>query len=426
MHILGINVFGPFETEREEFQMKVQSDYRFVRGVNHGIVSDPEILKRDMGFCQKLQLNSTRVWLSMESFHPGFPSWATDKEAYIDRVRTYVRECWKYGVRTMPILWNGNGLSKATYTEEEWARIEEYVKDIVTALKDEEGLLMWDAINEPCCCDWVGEAPDPETKKARMDEIWAFVGRLCSLVKKYDKENALTVGNVIPDYNEFTHDFVDVMTFHTYYESRKLTEEAYQLAAEQSKKYGKPIFQSETGCICRGDAYELELEMCQKYNMGWMIFNLVIQGGWSDVHGLIYPDGTIRDTTTIAALFGLFRKRTEGRIFANPNREGKAYDAIKAVEEVLMSQKAAQHRPVRHTTDEVLDAAELCINLLEAAEMVAMWDAPSARLAIYRATPEENRNPQEIKKFAYDMAMKLKEACLIIESPAGPTWAPDK
>jgi len=40
--------------------------------------------------------------------------------------------------------------------------------------------------------------------------------------------------------------------------------------------------------------------------------------------------------------------------------------------------------------------------------------------------PEEERNLWEIKKFAYDMAMLLKEKCMIVTVPSTPTWAPDK
>jgi len=58
--------------------------------------------------------------------------------------------------------------------------------------------------------------------------------------------------------------------------------------------------------------------------------------------------------------------------------------------------------------------------------MVAMWDAPSAKIQEWRAMPEEERNLWEIKKFAYDMAMLLKEKCMIVTVPSTPTWAPDK
>lgn len=400
-------------------------DYSKLRGVNHRLVSDPELLKRDMGFMNRLQLNSTRIWLAPPVNENS--AWLQDRESYCARLKYYVSECWKYGVSTMPILWNGNGMEKAAYTEEEWVTIEEYVRDMTDTLRGEPGLLMWDIINEPGCTDWVGEAPDEATKQGRLQEIWAFVERLCKTVKKYDTETPITIGHVITDYNEITADWVDVLSFHDYLPTRKEIGDAYAWAHEQSVRFGKQMIQSEAGCVCRADPYDVELEFCHRYNMGWYMFNLVIANwGWGDVHGLIYEDGTIRDPAAIAALFGFFRKRSAGRVLANPNREGHAYTAIRRVEELMMDKKAAQHRPVVHTTDEYLEAAEYCVNLLEAAEMVPMWNAPSARIEEWRAMPEEQRDKWEIKKFCYDMAMLLKENCMIISTPADPTWAPDK
>jgi hypothetical protein len=42
--------------------------------------------------------------------------------------------------------------------------------------------------------------------------------------------------------------------------------------------------------------------------------------------------------------------------------------------------------------DDILEAAERCANLLEGAEMVPMWDLPSATIADWRAQPEEERD----------------------------------
>ena len=66
----------------------------------------------------------------------------------------------------------------------------------------------------------------------------------------------------------------------------------------------------------------------------------------------------------------------------------------------------------KKTTDDILEAAEYCVNLLEAAEMVPMWDAPSARIACWRRQPEEERDVQAIKRFAYEMAQLVRKNCL--------------
>ena len=64
------------------------------------------------------------------------------------------------------------------------------------------------------------------------------------------------------------------------------------------------------------------------------------------------------------------------------------------------------------TTDDLLEAAEYCVNILEGAEMVPMWDAPSAKIAIWRAQSEPERDVHAIRRFAYDMARLVRENCL--------------
>jgi len=49
------------------------------------------------------------------------------------------------------------------------------------------------------------------------------------------------------------------------------------------------------------------LEISEKHKTGWYLFNLMISGYWGEVHGLFYPDGTIRDPAIIAAVMGFYR-----------------------------------------------------------------------------------------------------------------------
>ena len=43
-------------------------DYSFIRGVCHDLSPNQETLERDLGFMKRLQLNSTRVWLSQRAY----------------------------------------------------------------------------------------------------------------------------------------------------------------------------------------------------------------------------------------------------------------------------------------------------------------------------------------------------------------------
>jgi len=121
---------------------KPLKDYSFIRGVNYGMAGDQATLERDLGYAKRVNLNSTRIWLSYQAYE-------RNPQAYVERLRNYIRTSQRLGFSTMPILFNGNGLHPNTLKPVFRARGDAYVKAIVEAVKDEPGLLMWDIMNEP-------------------------------------------------------------------------------------------------------------------------------------------------------------------------------------------------------------------------------------------------------------------------------------
>jgi len=321
---------------------------------------------------------------------------------------------WEYGITFMPIFWNGNFIMEFTQPDEVWyTRAEAYAKAIIDRYKDKEYLLMWDAINEPMCNDYMRKCT-AEERKRRFEELTVYTRRLCEIIRKLDPVTALTVGHEATWHCPSTNDLVDVICYHDYLTTRKEIETAIIEAEAFCKEWNKPILNTETGCVGRANPYEVELELAQKHHVGWYLFNLVSKGFWGDIHGLIYPDGTIRDPSVIAALFGFFRNRTENRIKVHANKEGHAYFAVQAVRKVLTIEPTTIFMSKPVTTDDILEAAEYCVNILEAAEMVPMWDPPSAKIACWRKLPEEQRDLYEIKRFAYNMAKLVEENCFIV------------
>lgn len=61
------------------------------------------------------------------------------------------------------------------------------------------------------------------------------------------------------------------------------------------------------------------------------------------------------------------------------------------------------------STDEILEAAEVCVNILECCEIVPMDDLLSARLFELKDRQEEKRDRAKIRKFAYDVSRKLQD-----------------
>lgn len=386
--------------------MKPLADYSFVRGVCHGPGPNfsQEKLEKELSYCKRLQLNSTRFWLSQEEYEK-------DPKGYIDLIGNFMRTCWKYGVSSMPILWNGNFITDFKEpTEEEYAKAYDYAKAIIDAFRDKEFILMWDVINEPMCNDYLHKCSKEEYQD-RYDTIKKYIRRLCGIVKDIDPVNCMTVGHEQVKHCESTVDLVDVISYHDYLSIREDIENAILEAKELGRKWNKPILNTETGCVGRANPYDIELELAEKHKVGWYLFNLISEGFWGDIHGLVYPDGTIRDPAVIAALFGFYRNRTEKRIRVNANKEGHAYRAVKAVEDALRVEPTTLFMSKPKSTEDILRAAEYCVNILEAAEMVPMWNPPSARIECWRRLPEEQRDIYEIKQFAYEMAELVRKNC---------------
>ena len=384
---------------------KPLKDYSFIRGVNYGMNADQPVLERDLGYARRINLNSTRIWLNYQAYE-------RDPQAYINRLRNYVRTSQRLGFSTMPILWNGNNLNPATLKREFRPRGDAYVKAIVEAVKDEPGLLVWDIMNEPFTNSYYERATADE-KKQREEEITGFVRYQLSSVKKLDPVNAITVGYTFSRELEPTADLVDVLTFHDYTRTRASIEEAYRIAEGVSEKFGKPMMNTETGCIARGNPYDLVLEIAGKHKTGWYLFNLIIQGYWGEIHGLFYPDGTVRDPSIIAAVMGFYRNRDLNTIIKPiPNREGHADRALQAIEAALKDNPSAFNYS-KTPTDRVLDAAEAAANLLEAAEMVPMYVPPTAQIRFWREQTPEKRDRDAIRAFAYDLGLMLKKYCLL-------------
>lgn len=393
---------------RKEKGMKVLNDYGFVRGVCHNPPMDRnwERLERELGYCKRLNINSVRFWMDQGEYEK-------NPKDYINYIGTFMKICWKYGVTSMPILWNGNFITDFhTPTKEEYNRAEEYARAFIEAFGNEEFIIMWDVINEPMCNDYMHKG-NGEPYEERYNKLSEYVRNLCRIVRKLEPVNCITVGHEAVEHCKISADLVDVISYHDYLSTRKEIEGAILKAKSLSEEYGgKPILNTETGCVGRANPYDIELEMAYKHNVGWYLFNLISEGFWGDIHGIVYPDGTIRDPAVIGALFGFFRNRSEDRIKVNANKEGHAYRAVKAVEDVLRVEPTTLFMSKAKTTDDILEAAEYCVNILEAAEMVPMWNPPSARIQCWRNMPEEKRDVYEIKRFAYEMAQEVKKHCM--------------
>ena len=400
--LLAFGLAATAVTARAEKPLK---DYSFIRGVNYGMYADQATIKKDLGYAKRINLNSTRIWLRRKQYEK-------DPQAYIARLRNYIRISHQMGFSTIPILFNGNSLNADMLKPAFHKEGDAYVKAIVDAVKNEPGLLMWDIMNEPLWNDYYNQATGAE-KQQHADQTIAFERYYLKYVRKIDGVNAETIGTVHPANMAATADLVDVLSFHNYTPTRASVEDDYKTAEAISKKYGKPILNTETACIARANPYDEVIKIAEEHHTGWYVFNLIIGGYWGEVHGIFYPDGTVRDPSIVAAIMGFYRNRNLNTIVrAVPNREGQAEKAVQEIEEALRADKGTFGRPPSAASmDKILNAAEYAANLLEAAQMVPMNVPPTAKIMYWRNLPPDKRNRAAIRKLAYQLALELKKDC---------------
>ena len=435
--------------------MKKAVDYSKIRGFNYiqSSVSgkdrmteayDHDTVDRELGYAEKLNLNSARIFLR-------YVDYARNKELFLHNLKDFVQTAWKHGISTSPIIFSGRfggfcflpedkdyppaqesgllPLPKTVDDPSSWVIGERYFDDLYETVGNEPGLLFWDISNEPGYNDdfvcWYddepeyletfSERPNMEELKEKQEKIWAIIRHFCKYVKAKDPDHDIGVGNTFIFETEpsGTAELVDVIIFHDYSATRGRMRKIFDQAVALGKKYNKPILNNETCCLCRGNPYDMTLQMLEEYNMGWYLFELMIGDGmWNRAHGIFYPDGTVRDPSIVAAVLGYYRKRDEGIVRVDVNQEDYVTELLKRVDMLMENTRRNRCTDEKKELEDTLELCEYAANILEAGELVPMNYPPTARVAAYRRM--ENPNTEEIKDWLYELVSTLKKACRLV------------
>ena len=150
---------------------------------------------------------------------------------------------------------------------------------------------------------------DMESFRAKQELVWQFIRHAIAHVREKDPVNALGVGNTYAYEIEpsKTAPLVDILVYHDYFETRSRVRNVCEIMKRLSEQYHKPVINNETCCLCRSNPYDMALEILQEYHFGFYVFELMIGNDmWRRVHGICYPDGTVRDPSIVAAVQGFF------------------------------------------------------------------------------------------------------------------------
>jgi hypothetical protein len=223
-------------------------------------------------------------------------------------------------------------------------------------------------MNEP---DW------PQTPKERVLLKFENCKFMAKTFHELDPNTPVTIGMAFVDGMIELADYVDVLQFHDYMQTREQIRNNITRAKEFAAKVNKPLINGEIGCIARANPYDITLQEHMNAKVGWYIWELmIVRNGWGPVHGVFYEDGTVRDPSIAAAIMGFFRKRTADILPAVPDKEGWVTKVTDQSDKWLKDPAA--------TWKDGLDLAEIATHLLEAGELTGMRIPPTQEVEMLR------------------------------------------
>src|SRR5208337_5552717 len=271
---------------------------------------NPAVTRRDLDYAKRLQLNQIRVMVP-------YSAWAQDKEGLKRNLIDFVRAAHERGMGVMPALQYKFGYWKDKST---WPDARPFAADLEAAVGKEPGLVIWDVENEPECC----KLPPSPDNRLRMEHAMY----MAKIFHELDPVTPVTIGATLAENMIEMGDAVDVLSFHDYSPTRAQIRASIAQAKQYAAKTGKPLVDTEIGCIARANPYDIALQEHMQAHVGWYIWELMITGYWGPVHGVFYPDGTVRDPSIVAALLGIFRNRGRDVVEVAPDRENHLTEVV--------------------------------------------------------------------------------------------------
>lgn len=371
-----------------KFDFTGPRDPSLIRGFNYtpaGVASprhhvdtwvnyDSATIEFDLDLAKSLNLNQVRVFVPYQVYTEA-------RETLPGNLRHFIRECHERGIGVMPVVGSGPWLRDST--QRNLGR--EWVQFLIDAVSTEPGLMSWDAMNEP---DWPTSPADLVHRKFENAKFMAKTFR------ELDPKTPVTIGMAFVDGMIELNDYVDLLQFHDYMQTKEQIRNNINRAKEFAAKVNKPLINGELGCIARANPYDITLQEHMNAKVGWYIWELmIVRQGWGTVHGVFYEDGSVRDPSIAAAMMGIFRKRSADILPCVPDLEGWITKAIDQSNQWLANPE--------HPWKAGLDIAETAANLLEAGELTAMRTPPTWEVEMLR---QGEPNPEKLK----DLIIKFK------------------
>jgi len=285
---------------------------------------DPETMERELALAESIGFNTVRVF-SHDLV------WEAGPDGFKQRVEKFLDICEKHKIRvTFNFFTNGcygfegeaklgkqpdpvPGVHNSGWVQTpgvanvndpaKWGRLEEYVKDVLTAFRNDDRILLWHLYNEPA-----------NTKKGceslpllRKTFEW---GRE---VNPSQPLSAVLEWRTPDDMAQFLGEHCDAITFHSYAGPVTLSEKWLG----RLRAHGRPVICTEYMARTRGSTFQAILPIFHRERIGAISFGLVTgkmntQYPWGSkegspeprvwFHDIFRPDGTPFDPEEIALI----------------------------------------------------------------------------------------------------------------------------
>ena len=359
------------------FSERPSSDLANVRGFNYTTSLDTSIgprghsglwlkydaaqVERDLTNAQRLNLNQVRVFIA-------YSAWKAEPELSNRNLLDFLHACQRHNIGVMlGLIDQPRPVAPATGLPPE---LKPWLEGLVKLTANEPALQFWDAANEP---DGARGGTDARTRALIIARATA------DLLRATGTHTPITIGCIHVACMKETAPAVDVLSIHDYSSTRAEIRANIAEAQAFAASVHKPVFNSEIACIGRANPYDMALEEFNRGHMGWYLWELTIVHEWGDVHGVFYPDGTVRDPSIVAAIMGFYRNRGPNVVLEDPDRERWVQRAVTGGNAWLASPTPEWN--------EGLKQAEIEANILEAAQLVPMREPPTRALALLRNAP---------------------------------------
>lgn len=270
---------------------------------------DPAVIDRELGYAERLKLNTVRVFLNVAVFEKQPEKFLADFESFLSL-------CHKHQIKMMPVLFDScfdpqevdvnsyrgkNWIPSPGFGRlgnEDWPAMEKFIRAVVGKCRDDKRIVLWDVMNEP-------ESTGQWGKAEGKTRILGFVRRALNRVRDERPIQPLGIGWASSRNIASTADLSDVLIVHNYSNPKGLEADIGYIK-DWGRATKNPIILNEF--VGRPQQrIEEALPVVAKEKIGWCFWELMIGStqfsqGRMPYQGHIYPDGKCFSVKEVAAI----------------------------------------------------------------------------------------------------------------------------